>query len=274
MADAPADYFIGVNALEVARLRDQHAAWLPETRALWREAGFATGQHIADLGSGPGVNTFDLAQIVGPTGRIAAVDKAPPYLEFVAAESRRQGFGNVYPVETDVSAVEAIPGDFDGAFCRFFLAFLIQNMDAALSCIYRSLKPGGVLAAMEYLTLQSATCAPPIRGFDAHTQGWVEYYRANGGDTAVGTYLPERLTAAGFHVTYRACVGGMARPGDRWWNWWGRLMEDFGDKLVSHGFMTAEALQHLQDEWPLASKNPNAFIYTPVLLQLVARKPQ
>ena len=34
-----------------------------------------------------------------------------------------------------------------------------------LSTAARSLAPGGVFAAMEYLTLASATCAPPIRGF-------------------------------------------------------------------------------------------------------------
>jgi hypothetical protein len=80
------------------------------------------------------------------------------------------------------------------------------------------------------------------------------------------------LTRAGFHVTYTSCAGGMARPSDRWWTWWGRLMDDFGDTLVANGFMTAEALRNLQHDWTLASSNPNAFIYTPVLLQLVARK--
>jgi hypothetical protein len=49
-------------------------------------------------------------------------------------------------------------------------------------------------------------------------------------------------------------------------------MDDFGDALVSNGFMTAEALHSLQHDWAAASTNPNAFIYTPVLLQLVARK--
>jgi hypothetical protein len=49
-------------------------------------------------------------------------------------------------------------------------------------------------------------------------------------------------------------------------------MEDFGEKLVANDFMTAEALQNLQHDWAAASTNPNTFIYTPVLLQLVARK--
>jgi SAM-dependent methyltransferase len=225
-----------------------------------------------DLGCGPGFTSFDLARRVGPAGQVTALDKASAFLDFVSVESARRGLDNIRPLEIDVTAADAIPGAHDGAFCRFFLAFLIADLDRVLACIHRSLAPGSMLAAMEYLTLESAACSPPVRGFDAHTRGWVEYYRANGGDTQVGRYLPERLTRAGFHVTYTSCVGGMARPSHRWWTWWGRLMSDFGDALVSNGFMTAEALQHLQHDWALVSSDPNAFIYTPVLLQLVARK--
>jgi hypothetical protein len=125
---------------------------------------------------------------------------------------------------------------------------------------------------MEYLTLSSASVSPPVRGFDAHTDAWAQYYRANGGDTEIGRYLPQKLTAAGFHVTNMQCVGGMARPGDPWWRWWRRLMEDFGDKLVSKGFMTAGALHDLHHDWALAERDPNAFLYTPVLLQIIALK--
>lgn len=272
MSDSPTDYFIGVHARELERLRDQHAAWLPETQALWQAAGFGAGHRIVDLGSGPGFSTFDLAQTIGPAGQVTALDKAPPFLDFVRAESRRRGLSNVHTLDLDLTTARAIPGTYDGAFCRFFLAFLIADLDDVLACIHRSLEPGGVLAAMEYLTLESATSSPPVRGFDAHTRAWADYYRAHGADTQIARYLPERLTRAGFHVTYTSCAGGMARPSHRWWTWWGRLMDDFGHTLVSHGFMTAEALQHLQHDWALASRNPNAFIYTPVLLQLVARK--
>jgi ubiquinone/menaquinone biosynthesis C-methylase UbiE len=99
-------------------------------------------------------------------------------------EAVRRGLDNVRTVEADVSRLEAIEGGFDGAFCRFFLAFLIADLDRVLCTIHRSLKPGGVLAAMEYLTLGSATCSPESRGFDAHTRAWVDYYRAHGADTS------------------------------------------------------------------------------------------
>jgi SAM-dependent methyltransferase len=266
------DYFIGVHARELERLRDQHVAWRSETRALWARAGFTTGHRLADLGSGPGFAALDLAAIVGADGSVTGVDKASPYLQFLEAEARRRGVNNVHVLEADLTRAEPGAGIFDGAFCRFFLAFLIDDLDGVLGRIHRSLKPGGIVAAMEYLTLESSTCSPPIRGFDAHTRAWIAYYRRNGGDASVGRILPAKLEGAGFEVTSIECVGGTARPGEPWWNWWGRLMADFGETLVADGLMPRTDLQALRDDWTRISTAPHAFIYTPVLVQVVATK--
>lgn len=270
------DYFIGVHARELERLREQHAAWAPETHALWKRAGFSMGQHIADLGSGPGFTALDLARHVGPSGRVSAIDKASPFLQFLSSEARRQGLHNIGTVEADLTRSDRIEGpligELDGAFCRFLLAFLVADLDAVLRCIYASLRPGGTFAAMEYLTLKSATSSPPMRGFDAHTQAWIEYYRRNAADTSIGSYLPQRLAAAGFEVTHIDCVGGMATPSDRWWRWWGRLMDDFAEKLAADGLMSGEEVRNLRCDWSAASAAPNAFIHTPILAQVIARK--
>jgi hypothetical protein len=125
---------------------------------------------------------------------------------------------------------------------------------------------------MEYLTLGSTTSSPPIRGFDSHTEAWKAYYLRYGGDTGIGRYLPQKLAAAGFSIVDTACVGGMGAAGTRWWKWWGRLIEDFGDKLAGDGLLSADELLDLKDDWAQASREPDAFIYTPVLLQVVARK--
>ena len=266
------DYFIGVHARELERLREQHAAWQPETRALWQRAGFGAGQHVADLGSGPGFSALDLAGIVGPSGRVTALDKATPFLGFLSGEAARRGLSNVHPVAADMTQIDAVDGPLDGAFCRFFLAFLIEDLDDVLVRVHRSLRPGGVLAAMEYLTLGSTTSSPPMPGFDAHTEAWKQYYLRHGGDTEVGRYLPQKLAAAGFNAIDTHCVGGMAGAGSRWWNWWGRLIDDFGEKLASDGLMSVDDLQDLKEAWADASRQPDAFIHTPALLQVVARK--
>jgi SAM-dependent methyltransferase len=264
------DYFIGVHDAELARLRDQHAAWLPQTQALWARAGFRDAQHIADLGSGPGFTTIDLARRVLPSGRVSAVDKAPIYLDRVAEQARRLKLDNVATLAADVTRDAIGDAVFDGAFCRFFLAFLIADLDRALDNIRRSLEPSGTFAMMEYLTLASAAVSPPLAGFDAHTRAWIDYYLAHGGDTAVGAILPAKLEAAGFCVRSIECVGGMARAGTPLWHWWGRLMSDFGATLVSGRFMREAERAALEADWARASRDANAFIHTPILVQIVA----
>jgi hypothetical protein len=49
-------------------------------------------------------------------------------------------------------------------------------------------------------------------------------------------------------------------------------MDEFGDKLAGEGFMSAQELEDLRTDWLGASSDSNAFIYTPVLVQIVAKK--
>ena len=266
------DYFIGVNAAEIERLRTQHEAWKPETESLWNDAGFRSFGSILDLGSGPGFTSLDLARHVVPSGEVCAVDKAAAYLEYLAEEVRARALKNVTVLNADVTKSGPIRGDFDGAFCRWFLAFLRDDLDVVLRNIRESLRPGGVFAAMEYLTLRSVTCSPSSTAFDAHTRAWIEFYFRNGGNSSIGESLPQRLTSVGFKVRSLRCVGGMAHPKHRWWEWWARLMRDFAPKFVETGLLSSDEWDALQQDWAAFSEQPDAFIYTPILLQVIAER--
>lgn len=264
------DYFIGVNEAEVDRLRTQHDAWRPETELLWKDAGFSSCRSILDIGCGPGFTSLDLARVVGPSGEICAVDKADSYLQSLVERASAQGVTNIRVSNADLAQSQSIAGSFDAAFCRWCLAFLRDDFDVALQNIRQALRPGGVFAAMEYLTLRSVTCSPPSEAFDANSRAWIEFYARHGGDSTVGQALPRQLASAGFRIRSVRCVGGMANPQHRWWSWWGRLIRDFGPTFVAEGLLQSEQLDALHRDWADMSGQPDAFIYTPILLQVVA----
>jgi len=64
------DYVLGTHHEEIARLRLQHRVWRARVLEAWRGAGFAPGHTLLDIGCGPGYAALDLAEIVGPGGRI------------------------------------------------------------------------------------------------------------------------------------------------------------------------------------------------------------
>lgn len=81
----------------------QGASWLdrPEreteerpSRAV-QELKLEAGMTVADFGAGSGYYTERLAQAVGPTGRVLAVDLQPEMLQLVGTRAKRLGLKNV-----------------------------------------------------------------------------------------------------------------------------------------------------------------------------------
>ena len=75
------DYVLGTEDDEVARLGLQHRVWRPRMLDAWARAGINVGQTVLDVGCGPGYATVDLAEIVGPSGKIVAVERSQRFLD-------------------------------------------------------------------------------------------------------------------------------------------------------------------------------------------------
>ena len=82
--DAP--YILGHSAQELERLGTQARLIEPLTRQLFRDAGITAGMRVLDVGCGSGDVSFLVANMVGPTGQVVGVDRAPAA---VATASRR-----------------------------------------------------------------------------------------------------------------------------------------------------------------------------------------
>jgi ubiquinone/menaquinone biosynthesis C-methylase UbiE len=125
-------------------------AWLgPATELMLDLAGVGEGDRVLDVAAGAGGQTLAAARRVGPDGAVLATDISPRILEFAASEARRAGLTNVETREMD--GEEPDLDGFDVVLSRVGLIYF-PNRDRALANLYKTLKPGGRIAAITYST--------------------------------------------------------------------------------------------------------------------------
>jgi SAM-dependent methyltransferase len=122
---------IGVEDLLLARARPQ------------------AGEHVLEIGCGTGTTTARLADAVGPSGHVTAVDVARPMLD--VAQVRLAAQHNVTLTEAD-AAVTKFEGNFDLLTSRFGIMFF-QNPVAAFRNLHQALRPGGRLVCVAWAPL-------------------------------------------------------------------------------------------------------------------------
>jgi SAM-dependent methyltransferase len=109
------------------------------------------GETIVDIGCGTGQTVLQLADLVGPEGRVIGVDIAPLLLDL--ARERASGFGNVSFIEGDAAVLDLAGESIDAVFSRFgVMAF--PDAAAAFSNFHRMLKPSGRLAFVCWRSLE------------------------------------------------------------------------------------------------------------------------
>ena len=182
------DYVLGTQDVEVERLGLQHLVWRPRASDAWRRAGFTVGQHLLDVGCGPGYATLDLSAIVGTGGKVTAVDRSSKFLDVLKARLDQQSVHNVETIELDLDQGALPELDADGAWCRWVFAFLTRPRDL-LKAIHGALKPGGTLVVHEYFNYSSWSLSPRQPGLAEFVQLVISSWRKSGGEPDIGLEL-------------------------------------------------------------------------------------
>lgn len=104
---------------------------------------------VADLGCGPGVFTFALAEAV-PRGVVYAVDVEPGQLDLVRETIAATRVRNVVPVLASYADAHLPPGRIDLILIADTYHH-IEDREAYFRRLARALVPGGGLAIVEYL---------------------------------------------------------------------------------------------------------------------------
>jgi ubiquinone/menaquinone biosynthesis C-methylase UbiE len=88
-----------------------------DCRQLVEALAIQPGQTVCDMGCGNGFYTLELAQLVGPTGSVYAVDIQPPMLRMLAGRATVAGLLNIKPVLGTVIDPRLPAGAIDMVLC-------------------------------------------------------------------------------------------------------------------------------------------------------------
>jgi len=117
-------------------------------QALVTAAGVRPGQHVLDVGCGPGYFARLLAQTVGPGGQVVGIDPSP---EMIAYATRKAGRASNCQFQVGTAESLDLPSDrFDVVVSSLVMHHLPEDLRVpALREMRRVLRPGGTLLVAE-----------------------------------------------------------------------------------------------------------------------------
>jgi predicted methyltransferase len=118
------------------------------------------GMAVADVGAGSGFYAELMADAVGSSGRVYAVEISPQWIKYLRQKFSAEGLAQVVVVEGTERSIMLPAGSLDLAFASDTYHYF-EYPDDTLASIYRALKPGGRWVVLDYDRIPGVT--PPSR---------------------------------------------------------------------------------------------------------------
>ena len=223
---------------------------------------------MVDVGAGPGYATWDLAEAVGPTGRVVAVERASRFVSALRAGQAERGFAQVDVMQLDL--MESVgPAGLDMSWCRWVGSF-VSSVPKLVEWIHRALRQGGVAAFHEYVDYGSWRFAPRRPRLEEFVGEVMASWRAAGGEPDVAASLIGALRGAGFQLESARPLVFATRPGELRWAWPVGFVATNVERLLELGRVGAGWAAEVLSELQAAEADGETVMITPMVLEIVA----
>lgn len=269
---ARSHYPLGTSDSELERLRFQHGVWSSVTRGFLDRIGIPRGARALDAGCGPGFVTAELAARVGRSGEVHALDESLRWIEHVEQEIEAHSWTNVRAECAKLEEVELEEGAYDVVFARWVLSF-VPDPARVVTRLARALKPGGQLAIQDY-NHEGVSLFPDSAGFRALVRATRAMYASHGGDVWIAGRASALVRGAGLELvslTPNVICGG---PGSDAFRWAGLFFPHFSRPMVDQGLLTEAERTQFLDEWAAHERNQDALFFSPIVVDVLAKKPE
>ena len=245
------------------RLRVLARVMRPTTLNLFDRAGIKPGMTCLDVGCGGGDVTLELADLVGPKGKVIGWDIDETKIELARREAEERHHDNVEFRLLDISESDGAP-EFDVVYARFLLTHLGDPV-GALARMLRVVQPNG-LVILEDIDCTGCFCHPYSAAFWRFIELYTQTAQRRGGDPNIGPRLPGMLLEAGVEEVKMNVVQPAALDGEV------KLMipltmENIVDSVLAEGLASKADLDTLIDELYEFSHNPRTVVSHPRVVQ-------
>lgn len=167
---------------ELQRLQAIESIFDPASRRRILLGGLKSGDCCLEVGAGAGSVMRWMAEQVGPSGRVTAVDINTRFLDKAPA--------NVAVQEGDARSMVFEAFSFDLIHARYVLVH-IPEYKTVLDSLWKALKPGGALVIEEPdFTAYRGLSGQEVHAFNNVHQAILSMYNAKGVDPSLGLKLP------------------------------------------------------------------------------------
>jgi ubiquinone/menaquinone biosynthesis C-methylase UbiE len=157
------------------------------------------GERVCDVGVGPGLLSFEMAQTVGENGRAAGIDQSEAMLEMTRTRCSELGWTDFR--QADATKLPFEDESFDAVVSTQVYEY-VPDMASALAEAHRVLRPGGRVLILDtdwdsvvWNTNDRARMQKIMLAWDDHLH-----------DPHLPATLGPKLTAAGFSVYLREVI--------------------------------------------------------------------
>ena len=265
------DYVLGTHEEELARLGLQHRVWRPVVLECWEKAGITAGKRVLDVGAGPGYASTDLAEIVGSSGEVVALERSRNFVRAMKEACRAHSLTNVKIHELDLMTDDLPEGDYDFSWCRWVVSF-VSDPSLLVKKLAVVMRKGSIAIFHEYSHYETWRFFPHLRSQERFREHVIKTWRESGGEPDGAAELPALLLENDFAVRSATPHIFCVRPNDYMWQWPKTFIEIYLPRLIEMGRIDQEFADQVRADLAGAEKNANALMITPLVLEIIAEK--
>jgi hypothetical protein len=158
------------------------------------DAGIGEGMRVLDVGTGRGDVALLAAELVGESGHVLGVDRAPEAIGAARGRAAERGVANLDFAEGDAAEL-TFSAPFDAVVGRYVLQFQREPAQM-LRRLVEHLRADGIVAFHE-IDWTGHRSVPPVAIWDRCCSLVLEVLTSGGADVQSGAKLPSVFAAAG-----------------------------------------------------------------------------